>query len=551
MKSTRLLHFLILGVVCIVAFLLHREALSVNIMEARNFVTAREMVEKGNWLIPSMNGQLRLAKPPLPTWITAYVGCFLGTENVSLLRLPAGIMAAIMLFFMYFLTMELHKNRRLALLNGIVLGSSFYMVYMGRTGTWDIYCHSFMLGAIWLFVKAWKSEGMAWGTFIWVGVLLGLSFLSKGPVSFFALLLPFLIGYIIVYGRKEIARKWRPLVVALGIFIVISFWWPTFIYFSHSAQAAAVAKLESSSWVNRHVRPFWYYWNFPIQSGVWTLFIATALIFPYGKRRFALQKGYRLALLWTLFAVFLLSLFPEKKDRYLFPVLVPCAMLVGHYLNHLIEVYQNKSQDRWDELLLKINSWLIALVAFVMPIGLYLFFYTPGHMHLSVFCILSLVSWGIFVYLFISFRKRKIIGIVTAIVMMMLMVEGGILPYINGMMNKNPQYHNIHKVREFSDVDQLSFYSLINDSPRIELVWEVGEEIKVWDYKNHPSLPESGAFALVSSEPADKMLPKEILDRVSIKVLDQYDYNTRSPKSRKYKAYFRKYVSIISYKNFK
>ena len=87
MKSTRLLHFLILGVVCIVAFLLHREALSVNIMEARNFVTAREMVEKGNWLIPSMNGQLRLAKPPLPTWITAYVGCFLGTENVSLLRL--------------------------------------------------------------------------------------------------------------------------------------------------------------------------------------------------------------------------------------------------------------------------------------------------------------------------------------------------------------------------------------------------------------------------------------------------------------------------------
>ena len=42
-----------------------------DIMESRNLIAAREMVEEGNWLIPTMNGELRLAKPPLPTWISA------------------------------------------------------------------------------------------------------------------------------------------------------------------------------------------------------------------------------------------------------------------------------------------------------------------------------------------------------------------------------------------------------------------------------------------------------------------------------------------------
>lgn len=42
-----------------------------DIMEARNMVTAREMVHDGNWLVPTMNGDLRLEKPPLPTWLTA------------------------------------------------------------------------------------------------------------------------------------------------------------------------------------------------------------------------------------------------------------------------------------------------------------------------------------------------------------------------------------------------------------------------------------------------------------------------------------------------
>lgn len=44
-------------------------ALPTDIMESRNIITAREMVSDGNWLVPTMNGELRLEKPPLPTWV--------------------------------------------------------------------------------------------------------------------------------------------------------------------------------------------------------------------------------------------------------------------------------------------------------------------------------------------------------------------------------------------------------------------------------------------------------------------------------------------------
>ena len=58
-------------------------------MEARNMVTAREMVHDGNWLVPTMNGDLRLEKPPLPTWLTA-VAEMISPDNLALQRAMAG-----------------------------------------------------------------------------------------------------------------------------------------------------------------------------------------------------------------------------------------------------------------------------------------------------------------------------------------------------------------------------------------------------------------------------------------------------------------------------
>ena len=63
------LPFLLLVFCC--SFFINNGAIFADIMESRNIITAREMVYDHNWLVPTMNGELRLEKPPLPTWIAA------------------------------------------------------------------------------------------------------------------------------------------------------------------------------------------------------------------------------------------------------------------------------------------------------------------------------------------------------------------------------------------------------------------------------------------------------------------------------------------------
>jgi hypothetical protein len=84
------------------------------------------------------------------------------------------------------------------------------------------------------------------------------------------------------------------------------------------------------------VRPFYYYWNFFIQSGIWTFFAFLAILYPYLIRRVQNKKIYTFYFLWTVFAVIVLSFIPIKKARYLLPVLIPLAFTTSYYIEYLI-----------------------------------------------------------------------------------------------------------------------------------------------------------------------------------------------------------------------
>ncbi|MDO9039741.1 MAG: glycosyltransferase, partial [Lutibacter sp.] len=82
----------LLSGVVLLMLLIHLEVPNMTIMEARNFITAREMVQDNNWILTTMNGEARYQKPPLPTWLTAISGIIFGINNVFALRLPAALM---------------------------------------------------------------------------------------------------------------------------------------------------------------------------------------------------------------------------------------------------------------------------------------------------------------------------------------------------------------------------------------------------------------------------------------------------------------------------
>ena len=58
-------------------FLFHLNVIPVTIMEARNFITAREMITDGNWLLTTMNDLPRYEKPPYQVGLQPSLDLFL------------------------------------------------------------------------------------------------------------------------------------------------------------------------------------------------------------------------------------------------------------------------------------------------------------------------------------------------------------------------------------------------------------------------------------------------------------------------------------------
>lgn len=74
----------------ITSFFVNLGALPSDIMEECNLVTAREMADDGHWLVPTMNGELRLDKPPLPTWVAGVVE-IVAPGHIAVQRAMAGV----------------------------------------------------------------------------------------------------------------------------------------------------------------------------------------------------------------------------------------------------------------------------------------------------------------------------------------------------------------------------------------------------------------------------------------------------------------------------
>lgn len=464
---------LLLGAICLFSFFINNGFLEPEIMEARNFITAKEMVDGGSWLVPTMNGEYRLAKPPLPTWITACFGLIGGNiYNEVALRLPAAIMGLMMVYFLFLFTRTITKDKLIPFLAAAVLSTSFYVVFMARQGTWDIYTHSFMLGAIWAFSKGWNKDGKAYGEFLLAGILMGLSFMSKGPVSFYALLLPFLISYLVAFGPGKIIPKWKEMLAGLAVCILLSSWWPIYTYLEVPSHLLENINTETGSWRNRHVRPFWHYWNFPVQAGLWALFITAALVVPYAKDRISQVKGnYKFLIWWVLTTIVLLSLVPEKKERYLMPGLISQALLTAFYLKYLISSFKQGQQKSPDKIILIFSSVLFGLICLTVPWVLYQYGFRLELLSVWVFGMCSLVFLALALVFILSIRKVNPITIVASVICLSCFLSLT-TPYLLGRMFKRPPEHApLEAITLHQELLTLPAYSV--GSLRPEELWDM------------------------------------------------------------------------------
>jgi 4-amino-4-deoxy-L-arabinose transferase-like glycosyltransferase len=496
-------------------------------MEARNFITAREMLNDNNWIFTTMNAEPRYEKPPLPTWLTAISMSVFGMEGLFGLRLPSAIMGLILVVFIYKLLLKITKNIELSFVAGLIATTSFYIVFSSRDGQWDIYTHSFMMLAIFWLYKLYNST-KNWYLYALVsGLFIGCSILSKGPVSLYALFLPFLIAYGIIYKFDGTKARWKALVLLILVALISGGWWNLYVYLFDTRAVAEITSQETGRWLNYNVRPFYYYWSFFIQSGLWTIPSFVALLYPYLKDKVSNKKAYKFTLFWTLASVFLLSVIPEKKSRYLLPVLIPMAMNTAFYIEFLFNHF--KSLKTKEAAVIYFHFGIFAIVGCVFPIAAY-FYFESFLQDILIWYILSsifLFIIGVLMFRFLILKKIKPLFYLSIFFLVSIVWFG--LPMAN-KINVNKDYNSIVNINRHLKEYNAPVYEINDFAP--EMIWEYGKPIPVLNKNGEFKIPSEDKFLILSDGKYNLDSLQHIFRNYSTIKIDSVDMNPVSSKHK-------------------
>lgn len=529
----------IVVIACLAVFAVNLEILPVNIMEARNFITAREMLQDDNWIFTTINGVERYQKPPLPTWLTAISAAIFGLESLFGLRLPAVLITLLLAIYFYKLIEKITQRKVLALVSSLILITSFYVTFSGRNGQWDIFTHSFIWMAIYYLYQFFEAKKTNYVLILWAALLVGASFMSKGPVAIYALLLPFLIAYGVVFKFKKLPKKAMAILLFLILATVASGWWYWYVYSFDTEAVARITSKETTNWTHYNVRPFYYYWSFFVQSGLWTIPAFVGLLYPYLKNKVSHKKGYQLSVLWTLLAVVLLSIIPEKKSRYLLPVLLPMAMSTGFYIEYLM-LHFSQIKNKWAQLPVYLHFSILGIIGALSPLGILIYFGKALLPFAFPFSLLFLFSTTIGLYIFRKLYQKNIASVFYASICLVVAIICFGLPLMD-VTNQNPKYLAMESLIK----EEIKVYDYSRFSP--EYTWLSGGKMKI------VASPEGKLYDnnlanipfLVLVDPREQALFTTQFKARKPKFIKRYDLNRIDQSSKSYKDRLVRYLYFV------
>jgi 4-amino-4-deoxy-L-arabinose transferase-like glycosyltransferase len=282
------------------------------------------MMEQDAWLVPCVNGEPRLKKPPLIYWLTRTSYEVFGVSLTSA-RLVAVTLAALLVLATALIALELGASRAQALLAGVV-GLSFLSLGVGgRMLELDVPVASFS-GLAFYFLLRWYRRNQTWAL-LTSAVLLAAGFLTKGPVVAVvcgAGALALLINH--PDARVRVRDSWPALVGALLLFLALALPWFVYVGTQFPERSAQELATEISS------RHFFQMSAVPLYGSLLLLLPwSFVLVGRFGQLRGLTGQERRIA---TMLALWLgLTLLPfffiKTFERYLYGSLVPAALLLA------------------------------------------------------------------------------------------------------------------------------------------------------------------------------------------------------------------------------
>ena len=324
--------------------------------ESRYAEVPREMLAHGDLIVPRLQSEPYLDKPPLLYWLIAGSYRLLGVHDGAA-RLPSALAVHLCILLTYLFGQRIIGERG-ALAGALLLTLAPGFVSVGRLLLLDGVLALWTTLALFSAFEAVRgsslacasgsdrpiearsaSEGLRQGWWLLAAVACGLGVLTKGPVALVLLLPPlWLHRWLTGHGCRIRGRDW---LIFLGVLALVALPWyvvlclrlPEFV--RHFFWEHHVVRFLSGM---AHLRGFWFYGPVLLLG----LLPGTLLLWPFVRFLFSSDEetaqrrspGLGFVLLAGGWCVLFFTLSACKLPTYVLPAFPPLALALGHFLAH-------------------------------------------------------------------------------------------------------------------------------------------------------------------------------------------------------------------------
>lgn len=343
--------------------------------EARLPQCSREMLARGEWLLPRSGERPWLERPPFPHWVELIAGHVFGRlDKVWIVRIPPALMGLMTLLLVAWTAARLF-GRQIGLLGAVALATMYEFYFYAGQAEDDIFLAFLASVCVAAFVVTeFPTNGRLpdarrhflgnrqWTVWLFF-IVLGMTSLAKGPLVGAIDVIAGTGMFLLVSVSLSEGRIGRYLWLwGWILFLALTAGWPVY-----------AGSAYPSLWDNYRYdysgpfghEPLWYYfaailWTTAPWTPLWLLGIC--LVWPRKGKK--LPPARRFLLCWALVPLLVISIPSRKHHHYLVPILPAFALLAAFGAQRVGEFIRNPAPKKYTGLLPGLLAGLAGFAAF-------------------------------------------------------------------------------------------------------------------------------------------------------------------------------------------
>ena len=312
--------------------------------EGSNAGAPREMLERGDWLSPTLNGEPRFAKPVFTYWLIGASYLVFGVNEFAA-RVPSALFGTLLILMQYWFLSRV-ATANVAWWSALCLLLNLEMLAIGRMVLTDMVLIFFTTLTLFSFWIAFSGERREKRWYLVCYIAMAGAMLTKGPVGVIVPLLVVLVFVLLTQNLRKVIREARPF-AGVVLFLCLALPWYGAMLMIHgaayleSAQANTLGRYANI--IEGHGGTILFYVPVLLLGFLpWSGFLPLALreaVSDFKVHRMAGGRGQSpvvFAACWLVVVFLFFTLSATRLPHYIAPLFPAAAILVAFPLARLM-----------------------------------------------------------------------------------------------------------------------------------------------------------------------------------------------------------------------